>query len=77
MTNTSEPKILNAEVASLANSTDQLETKLDAMGVCEQELRAFPHPGNTETIRRNAAVCGAKSGFEAAEPLELLREVRQ
>lgn len=56
--------------------TDQLETKLAALQVYEDELRDFPHPRTVDTVRRNARIWGAKTGVAAAEPFELIREVR-
>jgi LmbE family N-acetylglucosaminyl deacetylase len=55
---------------------DYLDAKLEALSVYEQELREPPHPRTTETVRQNAEVWGAKAGLGAAEPFELLREVR-
>lgn len=55
---------------------DQLETKLDALAVYEKELREPPHPRTVETVQQNAEVWGAKAGVAAAEPFELIREVR-
>ena len=56
--------------------SDVLDRKLAALAEHEAELRDLPHPRNVETIRRNAQVWGAKCGVDAAEPLELLRDVR-
>lgn len=56
---------------------DTLESKLDALSVYERELREAPHPRTEETVRNNAEVWGAKAGVPAAEPFELLREVRR
>jgi LmbE family N-acetylglucosaminyl deacetylase len=56
---------------------DQLETKMSALKYYQKELRESPHPRTVETVRKNAEVWGAKSGVPAAEPFELLREVRR
>jgi LmbE family N-acetylglucosaminyl deacetylase len=56
--------------------TEQLDTKLDALRVYENELREPPHPRTVDTVRRNARVWGAKVGVRAAEPFEVIREVR-
>jgi LmbE family N-acetylglucosaminyl deacetylase len=62
---------------SFVNITQQLETKTDAVSVYERELREPPHPRTIETIRKNAEVWGSKNGVPAAEPFEILREVRR
>ena len=56
---------------------EHLETKEDALSVYKSELRGRPHPRNIETVRENARVWGAKAGISAAEPFEVLREVRR
>jgi LmbE family N-acetylglucosaminyl deacetylase len=56
---------------------EHLETKLDALTAHEGELRDHPHPRNPENVRRNAQLWGAKAGVPAAEPFELLREVKR
>lgn len=56
--------------------SDQLDAKLAALGEHGEELRDHPHPRNAENVRRNAELWGAKAGVPAAEPFELLREVR-
>jgi LmbE family N-acetylglucosaminyl deacetylase len=56
--------------------SDNLETKLDALEAYENELRESPHPRNVETVRQNAQVWGAKVGVDAAEPFEVIRELR-
>jgi LmbE family N-acetylglucosaminyl deacetylase len=62
---------------SFVTISDQLATKTDALSVYETELREPPHPRTVDTIRKNAEVYGSKAGVPAAEPLELLREVRR
>lgn len=62
---------------SFVNIDDQLEKKIDALRVYKDELRGPPHPRNAKTVRQNAEVWGAKAGVPAAEPFELLREVRR
>jgi len=61
---------------SFVDIGDTLEQKLEALRAYESELRDHPHPRNVENVRRNAIVWGAKSGMSAAEPFELLRELR-
>lgn len=58
------------------NIEETLDVKLDALSVYEDELRDPPHPRTQETVRDNATVWGAKAGLPAAEPFELLRELR-
>ncbi|WP_423751532.1 PIG-L deacetylase family protein [Salinirarus marinus] len=57
--------------------SNHLDRKIAALTKYENELRASPHPRTTETVRDNAAVWGAKSGVDAAEPFELLRSIRR
>lgn len=59
------------------NVANQLDTKLDALAVYEDELRDAPHPRTVDTVRRNARVWGAKAGIPAAEAFQLLREVKR
>jgi hypothetical protein len=54
-----------------------MEAKLDALRVYEDELRDAPHPRTVETVRQNAEVWGAKAGVPAAEPFEVLREIKR
>jgi LmbE family N-acetylglucosaminyl deacetylase len=56
---------------------DQLENKIAGLECYDEELRAPPHPRTIKTVRQNAEVWGAKAGVRAAEPFELLREVRR
>jgi LmbE family N-acetylglucosaminyl deacetylase len=56
--------------------SEHLDRKLDALAEHSTELREHPHPRNVQNVRRNAKLWGAKAGVEAAEPFELLREVR-
>ncbi len=62
---------------SFVDISDTLETKLEALSVYEDELREPPHPRTVDTVRKNAEVWGSKAGVSAAEPFELLREVRR
>jgi LmbE family N-acetylglucosaminyl deacetylase len=57
--------------------SDHLDAKLDALAEHEGELRSRPHPRNAETVEQNAVLWGSKSGLDAAEPFEVLREVRR
>lgn len=73
----SVPRPDNAfQPTSFVDISDQLSTKTDALSVYETELRNPPHPRTIDTVRKNAEVWGSKSGVPAAEPFELLREVR-
>ena len=53
-----------------------LETKIEAMGLYEDEARPFPHPRSPEALRAIARKWGSTVGMEAAEAFELIREVR-
>jgi LmbE family N-acetylglucosaminyl deacetylase len=57
--------------------SSHLETKTEALSVYETELREPPHPRTIDTVRKNTEIWGSKAGVSAAEPFELLREVRR
>jgi len=50
-----------------------LETKLEAMGRYEAEIREYPHPRSIEAIRTTAKRRGSEAGYEAAEAFEVIR----
>lgn len=56
--------------------TGTLDVKLEALSKYKQELPKSPHPRSLDAVRANAELWGAKSGVQAGEPFELLREVR-
>lgn len=56
--------------------SDTLETKIEAMKIYESESRSFPHPRSAKALISNARRWGSVAGIEAAEPFELIREVR-
>lgn len=62
---------------SFVNVSGYLASKTDALSVYETELREPPHPRTVNTVKKNAEVWGSKAGVPAAEPFELLREVRR
>ncbi len=62
---------------SFVDISGHLATKSEALSVYETELRDQPHPRTVDTIEKNAEVWGSKAGVLAAEPFELLREVRR
>lgn len=73
----SVPRPDNAfQPTSFVNITDCLDTKTDALSAYERELCEPPHPRTIDTVRQNAEVWGAKAGVPAAEPFEILREIR-
>lgn len=55
------------------NIAGQLERKLSALAAYGSELRDPPHPRSLEVIEQNARVWGAKCGFPAAEPFQVIR----
>lgn len=59
------------------NIEGHLDDKLDAVAVYSDELREPPHPRSIESVRMNAELWGSKSGVRAAEPFEILREIRR
>ena len=74
----SVPEPSNAfQPTAFVDVSDHLHMKLEVLSVYERELREPPHPRTPETVRQNAEVWGAKAGLDAAEPFELLREVRR
>jgi LmbE family N-acetylglucosaminyl deacetylase len=62
---------------SFVNVSDYLDIKADALSVYQRELRDPPHPRTVDTVVKNAEVWGSKAGVSAAEPFEVLREVRR
>lgn len=62
---------------SFVSIDDFLDQKLAALECYNNELREPPHPRTVETARQNAEVWGAKAGVPAAEPFDVLREVRR
>jgi LmbE family N-acetylglucosaminyl deacetylase len=71
------PEPSNAfQPTTFVDISETLERKLNALDAYSQELHAHPHPRTVENVKRNAKLWGAKSGVQAAEPFELLREVR-
>ena len=73
----SVPSVDNAfQPQHFVTITEQLDTKLEALEVYENELRDPPHPRTVDTVRQNAHVWGAKVGVDAAEPFELIRQLR-
>ena len=74
----SVPRPDNAfQPTSFVDMSDHLATKIEALSVYETELREPPHPRTVDTVRQNAEVWGAKAGVPAAEPFEVLREIRR
>ena len=74
----SVPNSQNAfQPTSFIDISSYIDTKLNALSAYESELRDSPHPRTIESVRKNAVLWGAKSGVEAAEPFEVLREVRR
>lgn len=55
---------------------ETLEIKIEAMKIYESETRSFPHPRSSKALISNAQRWGSVAGIEAAEPFELIREVR-
>jgi len=52
-----------------------LELKLAAMAAYRSETRDFPHPRSTDALKARALSWGSQSGFSAAEPFMLIREL--
>ena len=58
------------------NVTSTLARKLEAMSFYDTEVRPSPHPRSIEMLKARAAYWGAMAGFAAAEPLQLIRSLR-
>jgi LmbE family N-acetylglucosaminyl deacetylase len=56
--------------------TATLDVKLRAMACYSTELRDYPHPRSLRALRERAAFWGSHVGRGAAEPFQVLREVR-
>ncbi len=52
-----------------------LETKVNAMLMYESEVRSFPHPRSSESLRANARRWGSVAGLDAAEAFQLIRHI--
>ena len=50
-----------------------MDRKLAALRSYQEEMRAFPHPRSSQTVRALAAYRGATAGFEAAEAFDIVR----
>lgn len=61
---------------SFVDIEEHLSKKCEAFSEYTQEMREHPHPRTIENIKQNARLWGSKAGLTAAEPFELLREVR-
>jgi LmbE family N-acetylglucosaminyl deacetylase len=55
---------------------ETLEVKLAAMACYESELRDEPHPRSLRLLAERAAQWGSRVGVRAAEPFQVLRELR-
>ena len=55
---------------------ETLELKVKAMQLYESEARPFPHPRSPEALRATARHWGSNVGLSAAEPFQIIREIR-
>ena len=62
---------------SFVDVSDYLDIKANELSVYQRELRDPPHPRTVEIVLNNAEVWGSKAGVSAAEPFDVLREVRR
>lgn len=53
--------------------SEELNSKLDALGEYEYEIRNSPHPRSKDMMKANAMRWGSLSGYDAAEPFEIIR----
>jgi LmbE family N-acetylglucosaminyl deacetylase len=56
--------------------TETLDTKIAAMECYQSELRDYPHPRSSRSLRERAAFWGSQVGRLAAEPFRILRDVQ-
>ena len=71
------PSISSFEPRYYVNITDTIETKIEAMGAFETELKESPHPRSLEVIRHLARKRGSEILVEAAEafmPIRIIEE---
>jgi LmbE family N-acetylglucosaminyl deacetylase len=59
-----------------ADISETLESKIKAMQLYESEARPFPHPRSPDALRAAAKYWGSVCGLAAAEPFQIVREVR-
>lgn len=53
--------------------SEELNFKLDALAEYEYEIRNSPHPRSKDMMKANAMRWGSLSGYDAAEPFEIIR----
>lgn len=58
------------------NISETLDQKIKAMKIYEGELRTFPHPRSSESLRSIAKYRGSAAGQKAAEGFEIIRSIR-
>jgi LmbE family N-acetylglucosaminyl deacetylase len=56
--------------------TDTLDVKIAAMECYQTELRDYPHPRSSRSLRERAAYWGSQVGRLAVEPFRILRDVQ-
>jgi LmbE family N-acetylglucosaminyl deacetylase len=56
--------------------TETLDTKIAAMECYQSELREYPHPRSSRSLRERAASWGSQVGRLAVEPFRILRDVQ-
>jgi LmbE family N-acetylglucosaminyl deacetylase len=56
--------------------TETLDTKIAAMECYKSELREYPHPRSSRSLRERAAFWGSQVGRLAVEPFRILRDVQ-
>jgi len=66
-------KIFNPNI--FEDISDALETKLKALKAYKNEIRKFPHPRSSKTIRAMATRWGSVAGLKYAEAFELTRKI--
>jgi LmbE family N-acetylglucosaminyl deacetylase len=56
--------------------TETLDSKIAAMECYESELRDYPHPRSSRSLRERAALWGSQVGRPAVEPFRVFRDVQ-
>lgn len=56
--------------------SETLDTKIAAMECYQSELRDYPHPRSSRSLRERAAYWGSQVGRLAVEPFRILRDVQ-
>ena len=59
------------------NIKNELDEKIKAMQMYKNEIRKYPHPRSSESIKNSAYRWGAASGCYSAEAFEIIRKIEK